>query len=334
MRRHWLPWLLAGSAAGLVVAAPARAETPLVETEYRLDDPRATLAQETGAEEQLSLSLSDADRSALASLGDAEASRRFTINEEMRLSFGDQAGSVKWEMAGALAYMTALNIWKMSHSDLTRFKFIDEGFFGKDTSTLGVDKMVHAHNAYMLSELIGARIRKNTGTTRGTAISGALLATGLMLYNEVYDGFKGGFSVQDLAFNALGAGFSVLRNTAGLEDKLDFRFLLIPTGNIYEAKGKEHYRQVRHLLALKLAGFGGLDQTPLRFVELHVGYYAKGFTDEEVERGIPRRRKIFFGVGVNLSQLLFGRSPGSHTARAASQLFDYWQPPYTYVHAD
>ena len=35
----------------------------------------------------------------------------------------------------------------------------------------------------------------------------------------------------------------------------------------------------------------------------------------------------------NLNEVLFGREPKRKTARAASQLLDYWQPPYTYIHA-
>lgn len=264
-----------------------------------------------------------------------ETAQDFRIDEATRLSMREQVDSVKWEMAGALGYMTALNIWKLTQRDLSGFQFVDEGYFGRNTTTLGVDKMVHAHNAYMLSELIGARIRAKTGTRRGTAVTGALLGSGLMLYSEFYDGFKGGFSFQDLLFNSLGAGFSVLRtDTPGLEEKLDFRFLLIPTANIYEPKGEQHYRQLRHLLALKLAGFRELERTPLRLVELHLGYYGKGFTDEEEALGQPRQRKVFFGVGLNVSELLFGHRPRTRAARAASEALDYWQPPYTYVHAD
>jgi hypothetical protein len=71
----------------------------------------------------------------------------------------------------------------------------------------------------------------------------------------------------------------------------------------------------------------------LRFVELHAGYYATGFTQREKDRGERRDRKPFVGLGVNLGELLFGRTRSSRAARAASQLLDYWQPPYTYVHA-
>lgn len=252
------------------------------------------------------------------------------------LSLGEHVGAVKWELAAVLAYMTAVNVAKIADTGVRDFEFRDEGWFGTDTINLGIDKLSHAHNSYVLAELIGARIRKKTGTTRGTALSGAVLASGIMFYSELYDGFKttSGFGAQDLLFNALGAGFSVVRNTTpGLEEKLDFRVLVIPNRNIYTFKGREHYRQLRYLFALKLSGFDSLSSSPLRYVELHGGYYGTGFTDREIARGKERERRLFVGAGVNLGHLLFGRTPRGRAARAGAEIFQYWQPPYTYLHS-
>lgn len=310
-------------------AAPVALETPFVLAAAEPADPPLALA----AAVSQAVAMSDApDGNTDAPADPSQAGER----SDLRLTFGDHVGAIRTEMIGAVAYMTAVNVAKIiGRGGVEGFSFQDEGLFGRDTRNLGMDKLVHAHNTYILSELIGARIRKKTGTTRGTAASGALLASGLMLYSEVYDGFKSGFGFYDVAFNSLGAGFSVLRNvTPGLEEKLDFRVLIIPNRQIYSPTGREHYRQLRHLFAVKLAGFDGLRPTPLRFVELHAGYYGKGFTDRERDRGDPIQRKLFVGVGVNLNQLLFNGAPKTRAARAASQLFDYWQPPYTYLHAD
>lgn len=326
-------WLLASCA---IAAAPAKAEMALTDVNFELAQlDLAPAVTEPSADELLPLSLTAAAVEADLAL-DNEQSGLSPAGDPRRLSFGAHLKSVKYEMGAAFAYMTAVNLLKIAaRGHIDSFSFHDEGLFGKDTEVLGVDKMVHAHNSYILSELIAARIRKKTGTTRGTAVSGALLASSLMLYSEFFDGFKAGFGFKDLAFNGLGAGFSVLRNTVpGLENKLDFRVIIIPNHRIYSFTGKEHYRQQRHMFALELAGFKRFEKTPLRFVELHAGYYAKGFTDPEQERGDPLQRKLFAGVGLNLNELLFGRAPKTRFARTASQLLDYWQPPYTYVHAD
>ena len=304
----------------------------LANVDYDLEQPAPA---PPAAEAPVSLLAAATIESAREAAGEQRAAMAAS-GREVELSFSDHFRSVRTEMALAFGYMTAVNLLKIARrGHVDSFTFHDEGLFGKDTRELGVDKLVHAHNSYMLSELIGARIRKKTGTTRGTAVSGALLASGLMLYSEIYDGFKGGFGFYDLAFNSLGAGFSVLRNTTpGLEEKLDFRMLVIPNRQIYSPTGREHYRQLRYLFALELAGFDQFERSPLRFVELHAGYYGKGFTEREQARGARLERKLFAGVGLNLNEVLFGRSPRTRSARAASQVLDYWQPPYTYIHAD
>ena len=330
---HWklLPWLLASS---VTIAAPASAETTLAAVDYDLEKPAPApaAAEPALAEAPAPLLTAGAVEATLEDTAEAPGAS----SAQVELSFGEHVKSIRTELAVAFGYMTAVNLAKIADRGAqSRFKFHDEGLFGRDTRELGMDKLVHAHNAYILSELIGARIRRNTGTSRGTAVSGALLSSGLMLYSEIYDGFKAGFGFYDLAFNSMGAGFSVLRHTTpGLEEKLDFRVLIMPNRNIYSPTGLEHYRQLRYLLALELAGFDKFKRTPLRFVELHVGYYGKGFTEREKERGEPLQRKPFVGIGLNINELLFAGTPRSRAARAASQSLDYWQPPYTYIHAD
>lgn len=322
-------------ASCVALAAPVQAETPLAAVEFDLQEPLPPVASlDAGALETApSLLTAAAVQAELAAADEPEASS--TPDSQVRLSFGEHVRAIKTEVGVTFAYLTAVNILKAASRNLSAFSFKDEGLFEKDTSNLGVDKLVHAHNSYVLADLLAARIRKKTGTTRGTALSGALLSSGFMLYSEMYDGFKAGFGVYDLAFNSMGAGFAVLRDTTpGLEEKLDFRVLIMPNRNIYSPSGKEHYRQLRYLFALKLSGFEQLEQSPLRFVELHAGYYGKGYTKREKARGEPLERELFAGVGLNVSELLFGRTPRTRIGRAGAELLDYWQPPYTYIHTD
>ena len=249
-------------------------------------------------------------------------------------SFGEQAGAVKWEVAGVAAYMTITQA--IVTRDTRSFHFQDEGWFGKDTANLGVDKLTHALNSYLLTEALTARIERKAGPARGAALTAAVLASGLMAYSELWDAHKvsSGFSPQDVLFNTGGAALSVLRHTVpGLKEKLDFRLLLIPNRDIYTFKGKRHYEQQRFLLALKLAGFEAMEQSPARFIELHAGYRASGFTNEDRARGAPLRRRIFVGVGINLKELFF-RTPRSTAARIARTTLDYIQIPYTAAYID
>ncbi len=250
-----------------------------------------------------------------------------------RPSFARQLDTVKWEAGALLAYMTITQA--IVTKDTQSFHFQDEGWFGKDTKALGMDKLTHAFNAYMIADFLQHRIEKRTGGPDGTgAITAALVSSALQFYSELWDAHKvtSGFSVQDVAFNSLGAAFSVLRNSVpGLRDKLDFRLLIVPNHEIYTFKGQEHYAQQRYLFALTLAGFRELDRSPLRFVELHAGYYGDNFTARDEAAGRTPKRKLFFGVGLNLKELFF-RSPRSRVGRWVGSGLDYIQIPYTAIH--
>lgn len=251
-----------------------------------------------------------------------------------RVSFGGQARSVKWEVIGYAVYMTAVNIHKVTDVGSHSFRVKSEGWFGKDTFNLGMDKLAHAFDTYLLAELLRPRIDRRNGKPKGSAFTAAVLASGLMLYGEFYDGIKktSGFSFEDLLFNTGGAAFSILRHEVpGLSDKLDFRVMIMPNSDVFTPSGQRHYRQQRYLLALKLAGFKRFEHSPLRFLELHAGYYATGFTPKERARGEELKRKPFVGVGLNLGELFFSSS-SSRVSRAAASALEYIQIPYTAVH--
>lgn len=250
-------------------------------------------------------------------------------------SFGSQFHLVRWEVLGFAAYVTALHVDELFKQG-TSFHFQNEGWFGKDTENLGVDKLAHVYNGYLAAEVFQRQIHHKSGGETNGALTSLILSMAVMTYGEVYDGLKkdSGFSPQDTIANFTGAAFSVLRhNVPGLREKLDFRMMVIPNSDIYSPTGKRHYAQMRFLLALQLAGFKGLENSPLRFVELQAGYYAKNITNPERARGEIPQRKPFVGIGLNLQELFFKR-PRSGIARAANTVLDYIQIPYTEAHID
>ncbi len=85
------------------------------------------------------------------------------------------------------------------------------------------------------------------------------------------------------------------------------------------------YDRHKYLLAFKLDGFDTFRDTPLRYLELHLGYYARGYDQYD---GLPwqvdeRFRTVYVGVGLNVGRLL---KPLWDTQR-----FNYIQMPYTYA---
>jgi hypothetical protein len=206
---------------------------------------------------------------------------------------GDHVKAVSWELAlvgGALA-VVGFRDWDWGGSN---FEFINEGWFGSDTRHGGMDKIGHAFSTYVIADLLTDRIRAKAADPIGAPITGALLAFGIMGAGETLDGFTGKhrFSREDIAANAAGAVFSVLRNSVpGLREKLDFRFMYTPAS--FERRGTTPsefgfippYERQRYILAVKGSGFETLKTTPLRYFELQGGFDARGFEDNERRLG-------------------------------------------------
>jgi hypothetical protein len=273
----------------------------------------------------------------IGSVDRTAAPRRWTdhVASDQYDTIGSRIGRIKWETAGVFAFYTVINAPKFS-KPMKPFHFKSEGWFGDNTDSLGVDKLAHAWDSYMISELLHARLHKKTGGAAGDATTAALIAMGAMIYSELYDGIEttSGFSFEDIAMNTSGVIFSVIRNTVpGVKEKLDFRLLLTPNSNIYTRTGRDHWAQQQYLLALKLSGFSRFENSPLRFVELHTGYRVSNFTHDAVARGETPKGHVFFGVGINLRELFF-KDSRSTVGRAAGTALDYLQVPYTAIHHD
>lgn len=247
--------------------------------------------------------------------------------------FVDQTYAIKWDIAAAVGLMATIGLsdWNWGSQS---FHFTNEGWFGEDTKYLGVDKLGHAYSGYLLTEYFTQRIAHSDTDRAGAALTGAVLGMGIQTYVEILDGFSdNGFSGEDFVVDGIGVGFSVLRShVPGLANKLDFRMEYVPSGNDGAFKPFHDYSGQKYLLALKLSGFENLEDTPLRFVELQAGYFARGFTDAEQERGDDIRREPYVAVAFNLQELLDG-GPMRDTlpSEAARRALEYVQLPYTYV---
>ena len=252
-------------------------------------------------------------------------------------SFREQTWSARYETLGLFATITAIGIanWEWGSSG---FHFNGEGWFGEDTGSGGMDKLGHAYTTYLMTDFLTDAIQDRSSDSRGGEITAALLSISLTTYVEVFDGYSGdhGFSYEDLLMDVLGAGFSVVRNKVpGLREKIDFRFQYLPSpDSSFNPFGD--YEGQKYLIAVKLAGFDELKETPLRRVELHGGYYARGFSDKARRAGEPRDQEFYVGLGLNLGELLFGEGPhrDHRFSKAARTTLGYVQLPYTYLSSD
>lgn len=260
-------------------------------------------------------------------------------------ALGDHLRAIPLELglvAGMLA-TTGFSSWSWGDS---KFRIHHEGWFGKNTTNGGMDKLGHFYTTFVIAELLGERIRANAGNSAGSHLTAAIVAFGLMAAVEVGDGFsrKYGFSPEDLAANGLGAAFALARAAwPALKETVDFRLMYtLPSDELpgVKAPGFQFippYRRTRYILALKFAGFDALKATPLRYAELHLGFQARGYHSQERKLGYPKERSFYVGVGLDLNEVLFGDGPLPNLARwrdtepawAAEHALRYLQVPYT-----
>jgi hypothetical protein len=83
-----------------------------------------------------------------------------------------------------------------------------------------------------------------------------------------------------------------------LREKIDFRVEYIPTGDTADVF--TDYEGLKYLAALRASGFEAMRTSPWRYVELHVGAYARGYETKDA----LERRYAYVGLGIDLSHWL------------------------------
>jgi hypothetical protein len=220
-------------------------------------------------------------------------------------------------LAGAI---TAWGIAFWDYGDHSPF-FDSEGWFGSNTEEGGMDKLGHAYLSYVYTHGFASLYEHWGYESEKAALYGAFSAFWVQTFMELGDSIsRYGFSYEDAIMNVAGTGFGYLTlRYPELSRKLDFRVELTPEFN--KADIFTDYEQQKYLLALKLDGFKTLERTPLRYFELHLGYYARGYSEPPPT---PRERNVYIGIGLNLSSLF-----REHGWTKTATVLRFVQPPYT-----
>jgi hypothetical protein len=207
----------------------------------------------------------------------------------------------------------------------------EEGWFEKDTSNGGSDKLGHFYTNYLITRILSP-IYEDWGYSNEDAALYASLSSiffsGVLI--EVGDGFsEHGFSKEDLIVDILGAGAGYLLAThPSLAKKIDFRVEYNPfldSENVTDFS--TDYERMKHLVAIKAEGFEVFEDNYMKYLELQIGYYTRNFNHNSspIE---DRERYMYVGIGINLSKIL-RPAMGNY-----SKIFNYYQVPYTYIAAD
>lgn len=214
------------------------------------------------------------------------------------VSGGDPDGRIvltRWAGVGAITAWGLLT-WDYGKRPL---HINAEGWFGADTKEGGADKLGHLYTSYLMTRSFTG-LYQYWGAERKlaarSALTSSLLLTGFM---ELGDGFSPyGISHEDMIMNVAGGliGYE-LATHEDWQRRIDLRVEYEPSGASDPLTDYEH---ARYLVAVKLNGFSALEHTPLKWLELQAGYYARGFGDPLQ----PDHRISYVGVSLNFSALL------------------------------
>lgn len=233
-----------------------------------------------------------------------------SLSKEEKLVYSDVA------IAGAVA------AWGFANWDYGDYPLHGhpEHWFGRETKEGGADKLGHAYSSYVLTHGFNWVYQGWGFGHNESAAYGALSSLGVQTFMELGDGFsRYGLAYEDLVMNAVGTAFGYLSlRYPELSRKLDFRIEYAPrfdTSDVFT-----DYEHQKYLLALKLDGFDALTHSPLRFAELQLGYYTRGYSNSD---SALTERNVYVGIGINLSHI-FREQGFTKTATA----LHYYQPPY------
>lgn len=202
-----------------------------------------------------------------------------------------------------------------------------EGWFEHDSAEGGADKMGHLYSTYAFSHIYATLYRSWDYPEEQAMRLGAYSSLGVMTIMEIGDSFssKYGFSYEDMVMNCIGAAAGYWFGThPEWQKRLDLRLEYAPSLSNFESDVGTDYEHQKYLLALKADGFDKLHDTPLSYLELHLGYYARGYDDyRSYLVDDDRKRSVYVGLGLNVGKLVKNVWD--------TPIFNYLQIPYTYV---
>ena len=331
--------------AGLLFSVPAGAQSPGVRGAPFVDEVAWTSPLAFGAGSTLLAAADTPATSPLAAPGLAGTdsttpprSRAAECAATFRMPWGpikDCSAMISTTAITVAMVAGAIGWW--SDGLTTDFKFRNEGWFGPDTYSGGIDKLGHAFSFYVTTRLLNraytwAGVNDTDSLFRAAVVAGVI---GLSI--EVFDGLersgKYGFSVQDLISDFAGIGLAWYAERNPNFDK----WFAVRWKREAVSLGNGTYENHQYFGVLRLSGWDALGvYNPLRYVELGVGYGATGFRgdSEGLVNASNRTRTLYGGIALNLTELLdrtafSGSWKGGRTQWVATEFLRYVQLPNT-----
>ena len=238
-----------------------------------------------------------------------------TLPKEKKLLYTNAAAAVTIGVWGLIEWDYGSVGWKNAN----------EGWFQKDTKYGGADKLGHFWSTYAFADALTGLYTSWGYDPIQANLYGVLSSWAVQAVMEVADGTSGsqGFSWEDMAANTAGALTSILMaRHPELDRKIDFRVEYAFENRVNGIF--DDYSNLYYSAALKLDGFDALENTFLKWVELHAGYYTRGYDDPDE----LNTRSLYAGITLNFSRLL-----RQHGWNRTGKVLEYVQIPYSVLKA-
>jgi len=236
----------------------------------------------------------------------------------------------------AATYYYGATAWEWGGQD---FRWADEGWFGADTDSGGIDKIGHMWAHYVLQRGFNNLFEYTLeDKTEALIVSTATAATiGLLI--ELGDGTSGkyGFSHEDLVIDWAGVALGAFLESFPVADEfIGFTWEYWPTDEFLDETGRKRFHVTsdysghKYMINFKLAGFRAIGwDIPefMRYIMLDFGYYTRGYTSYE-EPGTEKTRHPYFGISLNMIEVVRDMFDDRD-----SMLCKGLQQPFKYMHA-
>jgi hypothetical protein len=244
----------------------------------------------------------------------------FIVNAEEKKGWTKEK-KVLMTNIGGIAVITGWGIskWDYFENDPS---INGEGWFSKNFKEGGADKFGHFYFSYTLSHILSGTFDYWSYPLKKAALLGSFSSFAITTSIELGDSFSNfGFSYEDLIMDTIGSavGYFLYVNP-NLSNKIDFRIEFIP--DLGQPDASTDYDNMKFLVVLKLDGFESTKNTWAEYIELHLGWNVRGYSDNNM----TNERNISVGIGINLSKVF-----KNFSMKKTSKIFNYYQLPYTYI---
>jgi hypothetical protein len=218
-----------------------------------------------------------------------------------------------------------------------KFTFKTSHFRGAHALNGASDKIGHAWASYFVKREATFLFRATGSSPLRSNLEGAFYTEAVMTLLEFGDGLSTaqGFDVYDFVCNNIGIAAGLILDQFPVLDRMfALQWEYVPTKRYrrHVAEGAmgsvdffTDYSGQKYLFTTKLGGIPYLSQTPLRYVNVDLGYYSKGYYNDDFKYST---REMYLGFSINFSMAFGDLLPVGYTSAFLQTTFNYIHLPW------